>query len=227
MAKSLGDDIAVTATYMLATGVTHAVVYGCNTQQENKIKESLQKAGDSVQHPLLIIGVLAELERDCLLSRAEQLLDKFVHRTEALRNETRGLARVLNSRGDKPADILDLYDDSRDLMKRFQEVQKKLYKMTDHIQEFQTIRERSRSDNSIVRVSSEEKPRLQNNRRRRLKQIGLRMKERLFEIIEEYDSKIEDCKIVLQDLTVTTQIVSFTCCLKQSPNARSDYGTHC
>lgn len=39
-----------------------------------------------------------------------------------------------------------------------------------------------------------------------MKVTGLHIRERLLELIEEYDGKIEDCRNVLQDLSVTTQI---------------------
>ena len=207
MAKSLIDDVAVTASCMIKTGTTFATIYGCNAQQERKIRESLQKAGDSVQHPLLVFGMLAEIERDCLMNRVEQLLDKFVHRTESLRNDTRDRANILNSKGEKPADILDLYDDSRDLVKLFQEVKTKLSKIIDHIEDIPSIFERRCCQMMSGRTNNKESTG-RNSKKRRLIQTGLRIRERLLEIMEEYDSKIEDCRTVLQDLTVTTQILS-------------------
>ena len=156
-----------------------------------------------MSHPLLIAGIFAELERERLLNRVEGLVDRFLLRTEALCNETRSWRQILNCQGEKTSDLLQLYNDSRNLVKGLGAVKVQLSKMIDHIQELESFRGQNphdeKSENRMLKVERQ--------RRRRIKQIGGRIRERLLEISEEYDRKIDDCRMVMEDLTVTTQMV--------------------
>jgi len=203
MSYSWRHDLALSATHLCDNGLTFAVIYGCSDQQTKNIIHRLQNSGDAVSHPLLIAGIFAELERERLLNRVEGLVDRFLLRTEALCNETRSWRQVLNCQGEKTSDLLQLYNDSRNLVKGLGAVKAQLSKMIDHIQELESFRGyNSHDEKSVTRMSKVER-----QRRRRIKHIGSRMRERLLEISEEYDRKIDDCRMVMEDLTVTTQMV--------------------
>lgn len=100
MSNYLKDDIALAATYILSTGLTFAVIYGCNEEQEKNILKYLRRAGNNTQHPLAMIRIFVEVERDCIVDRVEKLIDRFVGRTAQMRNETRGLKQILNRSGE-------------------------------------------------------------------------------------------------------------------------------
>ena len=188
----------MTATHIIPTGLTYAVIYGCSEKQKLKILERLQNAGESAHHPLLAVGIFAEIQRERLLNRVEELLDQSVERTEALRNESRGLIQVFNAPGERPADLLDLYDESRSLMKYLKEAKRQLSKIVDHLDELPAIQDGRRPADDASAIL----------RKQETERTGRRMRERLWEIMEEYDAKIDDCQTVMQDLTVTTQFVS-------------------
>lgn len=202
-------DLALSATYIRSIGLTLAVIYGCNDEHKSNIIRRLQNAGDSVHHPLLIVGIFAELERERLLSRVEELVDRFLQRTEALSNDSRPYKQLLNSQGEKPGDLLQLYSDSRDSIQRLQAAKVQLSKIIDHIQELQSI---GGQKNHFDKKSDNRNSSAEGERRRQIKQIGIRIRERLLEISEEYDRKIGDCRMVLEDWTVTMQTVNIMLC---------------
>jgi ribosomal protein S15P/S13E len=203
MSYSWRGDLALSATHLCDIGLTVAVIFGCNDQQMKNIMHRLQNSGDAVSHPLLIAGIFAELERERLLNRVEGLVDQFLLRTESLCNETRSWRQILNCQGEKTSDLLQLYNDSRNLVKGLGAVKAQLSKMIDHIQELESFR----GQNSHDEKSENRMLKAERQRRRRIKKIGGRIRERLLEISEEYNRKIDDCKMVMEDLTVTTQMV--------------------
>jgi hypothetical protein len=203
MSHSWRDDLALSATHVSDIGLTVAVIYGCNDQQTNTVIHRLQSSGDAVSHPLLIAGIFTELERERLLSSVEALVDRFLLRTEAISNETRSWRQVLNCQGEKISDILRLYNDSRNLVNGLGALKAQLLKMIEHTQELENFH----GPNSVGEGFRNRERNVEKERERQIKQTGCRMRERLLDISEEYDRKIDDCRMVMEDLTVTSQIV--------------------
>jgi hypothetical protein len=227
MSHSWPDDLALSATYLYDIGLTVAVIYGCNDKQTKNIVRRLQNSGEAVSYPLLIVGIFTELERERLLDSVEELVDRFLLRTEALSSKTRSWRQILNCQGENIGDLLQLYNDSRNLAKGLGDVKAQLLKLLEHIQELESF---PRPNNHCVEFENQV-PEI-DQQRRKIKQTGSRMHERLLEISEEYDRKIDDCKMVMEDLTVTTQLVcvlhSIRChiYMKNSAN-KSGHGSHC
>jgi hypothetical protein len=227
MSHSWPNDLALSATHLYDIGLTVAVIYGCNDKQTKNIVRRLQNSGETVRYPLLIAGIFTELERERLLDSVEEVVDRFLLRTEALGSKTRSWGQMLNCQGEKIGDLLQLYNDSRNLAKGLGDVKSQLLKLLEHIQELESF---PRSSNHCGGVANQV-PEI-DEQKRRIKQTGSRMRERLLEISEEYDRKIDDCKMVMEDLTVTTQLVGVfhtICrhiCRKNSAN-KSGHGSHC
>lgn len=203
MSHSWRDDLALSATHLSETGLTVAIIYGCNEKQTKDVIHRIENSGEAVCYPLLIAGIFAELERDRLLDHVEGLVDRFLLRTEALGSETRSWRQIMNCQGEKTSDLLQLYNDSRTLANGLGAVKAQLLKMVEHIQELESFYGQDRH----LRKCENLVPNIDEQVRRRIRQTGCRMRERLLEISEEYDRKIDDCKMVMEDLTVTTELV--------------------
>src|SRR6266536_2025402 len=139
MSHSWTDDLALSATHFYDIGLTVAIIYGCNDKQTKNIIHRLQNSGEAERYPLLIAGIFAELERERLFDRVEELVDRFVLRTEALSSETRSSKQILNCQGEKTSDLLQLYNDSRNLAKGLGAVKAQLLKMLENIQELESF----------------------------------------------------------------------------------------
>lgn len=70
--------MAMSATHYPASGLTYAVFYGCTIATEKFLLRKLQLVGREAAHPLLIPGLLAELE----LSRHTRLVEAKVTEVE-------------------------------------------------------------------------------------------------------------------------------------------------
>ncbi|KAE8444212.1 hypothetical protein EG329_000809 [Mollisiaceae sp. DMI_Dod_QoI] len=115
MSQSWQDDLALSATYLYETGLTVAIIFGCNDKQTKDIINRIENSGDAIRYPLLVAGIFAEIERKRLIAHVERLVDRFYLRTEALGNETRSWRQIMNCEGEKTSDLLQLYNDSRTL----------------------------------------------------------------------------------------------------------------
>jgi len=66
--------IAISLTYFHSLKQSSAVIYGCDNDQMDRIVELLNASPEVKSHPLLMVGVFAELQRD----RLEKLVDGVV-----------------------------------------------------------------------------------------------------------------------------------------------------
>ncbi len=97
MSACLPSDLALSVTYVPSTESTFAIIYGCNERQKQEIEKRVRVAGDRTKYPLLLLGVLAELERERLVSKADQLLDGFTLRSEHLENRLWNPSKDMNN----------------------------------------------------------------------------------------------------------------------------------
>ncbi|KAK3356675.1 hypothetical protein B0T25DRAFT_137765 [Lasiosphaeria hispida] len=60
------NNIAISSTHFKSSNLTLAVIYGCDGEQMERIKQLLAASPEVRGHPLLMVGVFAELQRDRL-----------------------------------------------------------------------------------------------------------------------------------------------------------------
>ena len=77
--NSWESDLALSATHNRQSGLTFAIVYGSTFAVEHEILKRLQSISIHAAHPLLLPGIIAELE----LARHTQLVDKGIGQMEA------------------------------------------------------------------------------------------------------------------------------------------------
>lgn len=77
--SSWESDLALSLTHFPRQGTTFAVLYGSNATIERQVVERLQFIGEAASHPLLLPGILAELE----LQRHTRLVEKSINDVEA------------------------------------------------------------------------------------------------------------------------------------------------
>ncbi|KAH4265087.1 hypothetical protein HBH64_008030 [Parastagonospora nodorum] len=76
--NSWDSDLAMSATHHVQQGLTFAIVYGTTIRIEKAILERLKSVQYEVAHPLLVPGILAEIE----LTRHTGLLDFMINEVE-------------------------------------------------------------------------------------------------------------------------------------------------
>ncbi len=68
-------DLALTCTYFPHCGLTFAIIFGCTLALEEEILNRLSYATEEASHPLLLPGIIAELERLRHISVVEHTID--------------------------------------------------------------------------------------------------------------------------------------------------------
>ncbi|XDG00419.1 hypothetical protein ABKA04_000034 [Annulohypoxylon sp. FPYF3050] len=111
MSSSLPGDLALSLTYVPSKDTTFAVIYGCHKDQIDDIEKRIEGAGDKTEYPLLLVGLLVELERERTLAEAEKLVDAFTLRSDYFDSESTEIAAdISNEQTQKVKDIIDEYN---------------------------------------------------------------------------------------------------------------------
>jgi hypothetical protein len=144
---------------------------------------------------MLLPGLLAQLERIRLVGMVDNLLDNFVLRGRI----DRGFDRELDLDMDqtKLSSSLKLCFESRDLVNQIQAVKKQLAKMAAETIKFGELISKKCVEDMLS--SDEEK---------RLKSAGEQIVSQLSEISDEFDDKVNDCKMVVDNMSLAMQTAS-------------------
>ncbi|KAI1444957.1 hypothetical protein F5Y02DRAFT_427376 [Annulohypoxylon stygium] len=181
MSATLPGDLALSLAYVPSKDTTFAVIYGCNEEQMDDIENRIKEAGDKTKYPLLLVGLLVELERERLLEKAEDLVDDFTLRSDYFDSESTKIAADISN--EKTQEYVSLCFKARSLLDHIKAVKHQLSKLADEFDRFAN----------------------ESKRTRRFNKYGILMKKRVNDIIDEYDVKINECKMIIEDTTLATQ----------------------
>jgi hypothetical protein len=188
----LPDDLALSSTYLAESNLSMAIIFGCSESQRIEIVRRLKTIDLSYNHPVLLPGMVAELERIRLISSAEKLLDRFVFR--ALPDQDLDLdmdkATMANS--------LKLCFESRDLINQMEAEKRQLAKMMTRT---------NRLGDTLYSMKTKSSSAINHRLRKRLRQAGHQISTRLGEISHEYDERTSDCNMILENTSLTMQTV--------------------
>ncbi|KAI1393169.1 uncharacterized protein F4822DRAFT_423632 [Hypoxylon trugodes] len=188
MSSSLPGDLALSLTYIPSTDSTFAVMFGCDNSHLREIENRVRAATESINYPLLMIGIFAELERGRLVAMADQLFDGFALTSEHLEGKSWDPTRDMNDK--KAQENLSLCLRSRTIADNIRAVKRQVLKLMTEIDEFGDF---------VSRQDDE--------RARRFKKAGSQMKKRLRDIMNEYDGKIDECDMMVGNTTLAMQTV--------------------
>ncbi|TQN65043.1 hypothetical protein CSHISOI_10381 [Colletotrichum shisoi] len=201
MSASLPDDLAMCTTYIPDANSTFAVVYGCNDEQMRDIERRMRRADGQLQHPLLMPGIFAELERTRLAEKAEKLLDHFTLRSERLNSTSKAQpwSPESDEDGKRTQEHLNLCMESRDLVSHISAVKRQLAKLLKGM----AVVER---EIGSLRVDNMPREHMR-VREAGLVDTGTRMRTRVEDILIEYDDKIDDCNMMICNMSLAMQTV--------------------
>ncbi|KAI1371086.1 hypothetical protein F4677DRAFT_436735 [Hypoxylon crocopeplum] len=207
MSSAWDDDIAMSSTYVRRKRLNLAVFYGCNEEQSSDIESRLAKAGSAICHPLLTPGILVELDRSRLSERVESTFDNFVLCKEALCCTSRDPTTIMNQDGESTDEISRLFDLSREYVKGIRAMKQQIDRMLQYTTEIENM-----TVNSLIKrrraCVNRNKPNMARMRTPDYSNIDLQIRERLLEIGEEYDQKLDQCHMVLDGLSFAAHMAS-------------------
>lgn len=157
--------------------------------QKTQVIRRLEALDLTYNHPLLIPGLLAELERIRLFGLIDKLLDNFTLRAWIDRELDLDINKA------KLTSFLQLCFESRELINQIQAVKKQLSKMSVEIIKFKDLTTQPVDD--PLALESE-----------RLRCAGELISAQLEEISTEFDDKINDCSVIIDNMSLTMQTVS-------------------
>ncbi|KAK8867726.1 hypothetical protein PGQ11_006304 [Apiospora arundinis] len=190
------QDLALSGTYHLEHGLSLGLVFGCTKESTRQIISRLKKVSPEQSHPMLMAGILFELERKRLEECVERLTDDF----------------ALTSAEDRPLDL----DMGRNEMISYL---KKCYRSRELGNEINTLKRQLRNlieetgafDETIVvggrndKSSGDDEDSEAQVRRRQLKHAGRRIRGRLEEMCDILDDKIDSCNVTIDNMSLTMQ----------------------
>lgn len=191
------DKIAISSTHFRYSKLTVAVIFGCIESQMRKVEHLLRHAPEAKSHPLLMVGVFAELHRHRVLDIVKDALDDCDTATWKL-----GLD------GETRPEVRRSFELSRELRncrltaKRAEEEIRtskgQLHKMMEQIEEF------------VVQHHTQGSPRAQHSREADddFTMNTMRFKHRFEEISLEFDVLMAQCRMTFDDMTYTEELVS-------------------
>ena len=168
----------------------------------SEISGRLENAEDSICHPLLLVGIFAELERTRQISLVIKGLEGLLKTVSSL-----------SRHGTEWEDIAGDGDDAIDpwllihyLKNGLENWKEQLKKMVAHVEELSDIADpdfgQATDDNNDPVKAAE------NAYRDKIRKTGKRIGERLAEIVCNYDEKIRECTMIMDGMTLATQLVS-------------------
>ncbi|KAH6999508.1 hypothetical protein EDB80DRAFT_687619 [Ilyonectria destructans] len=195
------DDVAMALTHSPQTKTTFAIVFGCSEMQRRQIEGRLKSVTPmALAHPMLLPGILAELERKRLTGLVEYTLDRFTLRAGGTSTIADGHVGTLHMSEEQMGEYLELCYESQNLAKEFKSVKRQLSKMMQSCDvPYPAVSCPDTRDGGSIAAETIQDA---------LADVGTRIKKRTLEIIDEYDNKIDECGMVLDNTSITMQTVS-------------------
>ena len=190
-------------------GTTFAIIYGCSKHQEDKILTRLRNSDTAFLHPLLSIGILCELDRDRLVDAADRIINDFVLDSVLLTDGQGELQRFMASASGCVVKYLQNYTKAGHLARGLKEVVCQLRKLMAAIDEIEADLA-PQIPPTITRLWHElldPSPRPEACQSAGLT-AGRRIRERLMELIDEYEGKAGELQSYMKESSHTIQTVS-------------------
>jgi hypothetical protein len=224
--SALGPDtFALASTHIDCANLTLAIMIGCSVKQIKRVEDLLRRSEDAIKHPLLMLGICAELQLD----RLKKLVTEKV--TECLET-TRGLAATRREEAEQSRDahtpkveitwdIINRVRTCRDESKRAEEEVKATKRQLSKAlpPAFGSFVDRSENhesndsndnnkksgkarSNSNLTSSSTTEPDLDTG-----DELTNMFTERFADIFAQFEGLIADCRISVEEMSFTADIV--------------------
>jgi hypothetical protein len=218
-------DLALTTTYFPHCGLTFAILFGCPLSVEEEIIRRLSLATAEAAHPLLLPGILVELERNRHVHVVEAMINKLetkifeldFHTDETERTQTLSAERRNQEKRTAYLDtaylrngLIGWITQLLKMVQRIDDLENNIFASGDlpKADEDESINV-EHSDNETdskgwLVVRQKDDLEWGKNHMRR---AGRKIKDRLQAIIYEYEDKIRDCTMRVDGMAMATQWV--------------------
>lgn len=189
----LHEDVALSSVFIVKSKLALAVIYGCSEGQKGDIIRRLDTVDLTYNHPVLPSGLITELERTRLVGRVDDLLDGFALKASSDQELDIGMDKS------QMTTFLKMCFESRVLIHQIRAEKKQLNIMASRI-----------CKSEYPRASTSQSNRFSANMkfRRHFARAGRQITARLSEICSEYEDKLNECDMVIENMSLTMQTAS-------------------
>ncbi|KAI0867807.1 hypothetical protein GGS24DRAFT_495053 [Hypoxylon argillaceum] len=197
-------DLGLSVTFVPRTLSTYAVMYGCDAKTTENISRRLVGSDLSSLHPMVLVVLFAEIERDRLdnlvRNKISQLIQQIIGISDNNNYYTPNLDRK-NFPSLSPSLATSIIDwlEIGELRNGLEAFKSKMLDMTEHIDEFQNTLLSPEDKYGFV---SSLDPDILNG----LIETGVKMKERLKHLIDEFDEHIRKCANIIDGVGLASQL---------------------
>lgn len=192
----------MSVTYVPATSSTYAIVLGCSKDSIDRISRLLSNAGTSICHPLLLPRLLVELElhrHDNLVKTGLTQVKQFVN--DLLKNKTYDW----KARGKKEEDMststsVEQWMGICQVQNKLTSWERQLLNMADSMDEL--------SETEFAKIVPRDPVNKDAVFRKTMQEEGAFLRDRIRVIATEYEDKIRDCQMIMESMSMATQMVS-------------------
>ncbi|RWA14439.1 hypothetical protein EKO27_g638 [Xylaria grammica] len=201
-AASWPGDLGLSVTFTPQTLTSHAVMYGCDNETADNIIKRLSGSDLSELHPMVLVVLFAELERDRLdrlvRNKISRLIQQIISITENSNHtlDNKGPSSLSPPLATSIRDWLEMGD----LRNGLQAFKRKMRDMMEHIDELQDIL--LNPENERYGFAAD----LDREVLRGLADTGAKMKERLKHLVDEFDEHICKCATIIDGVGLASQL---------------------
>lgn len=186
-------------------------MYGCSPKVIDEVTGRLSVAGNSICHPVLLPGILAELERKRHVDLVQAgLTQRMQFVTNLLKNDTYDWkSRGAKETDHSTTDSVELWMAICHLSNGLKTWKQQLLLICDHVDEMA----HNYFSGSPAGLCSDVLPVVTPQGggdidfERAMRRSGLMIRERLTRITAEYDKNVRDCEMIMEGMTIATQLV--------------------
>lgn len=187
-----------------------AIVFGCSISIEQEIINRLKSATSEAAHPLLLPGLLVELER----SRHIDIIDRTISDIESRILDLRPMVAEIVPKIERDEEKLknrNQYLDTAYLRNQLVSWNEELRELISHTEELMYgVFHQNKTPSFASAWEPKQKPqrfRTPEDRRNYMRRVTSRIKDRVQDIVMEYEDKIRDCTMRVDGMAMATQWV--------------------
>lgn len=138
------EDVALSSVFFTKSKLALAVMYGCSEGQKREMIRRLGTVDPAHYHPMLLPGLIVELERIRLVGRVDDLLDGFALKASSNQELDLGMDKS------EMATFLKMCFESRDLMNQIKAEKRQVNKMATRTCKFEHPRASASKDDRFI-----------------------------------------------------------------------------
>ncbi|KAJ2894686.1 hypothetical protein MKZ38_007304 [Zalerion maritima] len=208
--------VAAASTYFFDTQTTFAVVFGVNLDAKRELVKRIRECHRQETYPLLVPGILAEAEKKIAKNRVDELVDDFVDTIERIQDMVKGDGQA-ELGGNEICSWIELYRNARDFIRSLKATKRQLGRQLEYHNEIADELGRASSlrsgstttptptPNSNIPGTTDPNPQT-GPPHRAASPIEPGISERLTALQWDYDAKINECEMVMTDLSFVYQV---------------------